>query len=251
VAFDLLGAVRRRTIVTLMAGGLLAGCGSRPAEVPVASSGPPSPSPSSASASASASERAAVPGDYAWFRQVTELSKGFCFVWVRDVRPSQVLQRMGAKELERIGWQQMVGAGDGQSVSSDKLYFGASRLTDDWSLLVEDNGELGLADPLLRALSAGTTLVCLYKGARGRFLLLQDGAVQLDFDPASATTASGSRAAELMPTMTAAGANGPAERTEAAFALAERLTGVPLSLAVLRAQTYLFSVVPTGRRKSQ
>ncbi|WP_240670493.1 DUF6461 domain-containing protein [Actinoplanes solisilvae] len=188
-------------------------------------------------------------GDYGWFSQVGDLSKGFCFVWVLGVRPVQVLERMGADELERIGWQQLVGAGDGQRGVTDKRYFGVSRISDDWSLVVEDNGSLGRADELLRPLSVGTKVVVVHRDAdgRGRFLLLEDQSVRLDFDPMSDGPRAGAAAAALNPTVEASGFDGaaePARRTAAAFALAERLTGVRLDLEVLRGRTYLFSVVP-------
>ncbi len=249
-SFDLLVAVRRRVMLTLMAGGLLAGCGSR-SGTPVASS-----SSEAAATLEAVAPQEAVAADYAWFRQVADLRKGFCFTWVHKVRPSQVLERMDAKELERVGWQQLVGAGDGQRGAIEKYYFGVSRLTDDWSLVVEDNGELGLADDLLRPLSAGTTLVSVYRGenGRGRFLLMDDRSVQLDFDPAAYERRSGSRAAELGPMAEAAGFAGtkdPETLTAAAFALAERFTEVPLSLEFLQSRTYLFSTVPIGHRKSQ
>ncbi|GAB2580173.1 hypothetical protein Aab01nite_56570 [Paractinoplanes abujensis] len=200
-----------------------------------------------------AAAREAVAADYAWFEGVADLRKGFCFVWVRDVRPAQVLKRMGAKELERIGWQQMVGAGDGQRGAIEKYYFGVSRLDDDWSLVIEDNGTLGRADDLLRPLSEGTTLVCLYRATdgSGRFLLLEDGAAQLEFDPAAPARRDGARAESLAPEISAAGIGAGGDATAGAFALAERLTGVGLSLELLQERTYLFSEVPTGQRKSQ
>jgi hypothetical protein len=210
------------------------------------------PSAPTASASApvldsslAAGGRLAVAGDYAWFRGVRDLSKGFCFVWVSQVTTGQVLKRMGAKELERIGWQQLVGAGDGERVSSGKRYFGVSRLDDSWSLIVEDNGTLGTADELLRKLSAETSLICLYRAAEGsgRFLLLRDQDVQLEFDPWADAKATGTRATELAPAIAAVGGSG----AEAGFALAERVTGVPLDLAGLEKRTYLFSTVATGQ----
>ncbi len=201
------------------------------------------------------SSSSAVAGDYGWFREVGDLSKGFCFVWVRRVRASAVVRRMGAKELERIGWQQMVGAGDGQSggtSSSGKLYFGVARLDDDWSLVVEDNGGLGVEDGLLRPLSDGTVVVCLYRAAdgSGRFAVMEDGRVSLEFDPTVDSPAVGTRVGEFAGAMKAAGVGvvrAPQERIAAGFALAERVTGVPLSLSGLQERTYLFSVVPTGQ----
>ncbi|MBL7260809.1 hypothetical protein JKJ07_41625 [Actinoplanes sp. LDG1-01] len=172
---------------------------------------------------------------------------------MKDVRPAQVLKRMGAKELERIGWRQMVGAGDGQRGAIEKYYFGVSRLDDEWSLVIEDNGSLGRADELLRPLSEGTTLVCLYRAAdgSGRFLLLEDGAVQLDFDPQAPNRRSGARVDALAQEISAVGIGAGGDATAGAFALAERATGVGLSLEMLQERTYLFSEVPTGQRKSQ
>ncbi|WP_236030818.1 DUF6461 domain-containing protein [Paractinoplanes lichenicola] len=241
-------------MLSFVAAGLVAGCGSRggtPSAVasgsPVGSRGP------SLSPSEVAAAREAGAADYAWFGRVAELRKGFCFVWVKDVRPAQVLKRMGAKELERIGWRQMVGAGDGQRGAIEKYYFGVSRLDDEWSLVIEDNGSLGRADELLRPLSEGTTLVCLYRAAdgSGRFLLLEDGAVQLDFDPQAPNRRSGARVDALAQEISAVGIGAGGDATAGAFALAERATGVGLSLEMLQERTYLFSEVPTGQRKSQ
>ena len=244
-------------MLSLMAGGLLAGCRSRASSPEASPSSAPGttavPQTSGAAAGTAASApRQAVASDYAWFQQVTDLSKGFCFVWVRDLRSSEVIERMGGEELERIVWQQMVGAGDGQRGATDKYYFGVTRLDDDWALVIEDNGTLGRADDLLRPLSAGTTVVCHYRAANGsgRFLLLEDSVVQVDFDPATPARRTGTRAGELGRLVQAVGFDGPAgsaRRTAAAFALAERLTGVPLDLEGLQNRTYAFSAAPTGQ----
>ena len=232
----------------LMVGGLLAGC-SRAGDKPVVSaSGAGSASGSVAvtpESSLVAGGRLAVAGDYQWFRGVRDLDKGFCFVWVSKAWPALVIERMGAKELERIPWQQMVGSGDGERVSSGQRYFGVTRLDATWSLVVEDNGRLGEADELLRAVSAGSTMVCLYRAPSGRqrFLVMADEVTQLDLDPTAKAAPTGVRAAELAPIISAVGGSG----VEAGFALAERLTGVPLELSVLQESTYRFSRVPTGQ----
>ena len=227
--------MRRRVLLTLAAGGLLAGCGPR--------SGTPAASSSSTPA------RAAVAADYQWFTQDTDLRKGFFFGWVHDRTSQQVLDLMGADELERVDWRQLVGAGDGQR-GADRYYFGVARVGD-WALVIEDNGGLGRADDLLRRLSAGTTLVCHYRAPTdaGRFLLMADGITQLDFDPAVELRRAGTRAAELELMMEAVGFGASADptyRTQAAFALTERLTGVAMTPELLREKTYLFSTAARG-----
>ncbi|MBU2669978.1 hypothetical protein KOI35_41380 [Actinoplanes bogorensis] len=194
-------------------------------------------------------------GDYVWFEDVEDLRKGFCFVWVKGLTSSEVIERMGAKELERIGWQQMVGAGDGQRGAVEKYFFGVSRASDEWSLVIEDNGQLGLADDLLRPLSKGTTLVCLWKGSGGRvrYLELDDEVVQLDMDPSDVSRRTGNKAREMETTIDEVGLGGDTDSdpVPGAFALAERVTGVRLSLEMLQERTYLFSATPTGQGKSQ
>jgi hypothetical protein len=205
-----------------------------------------------------AGPRAATASDYRWFEADSDLSKGFCFSWVRRLTPQQVLGRLGGKELERVDWQQLVGAGDGQRAGADRFFFGTARIGD-WSLIVEDNGSLGVTDRLIRPLSKGTTLVSYHRTAdgHGRFLVLEDQDVRLDFDPLDPAERSGRGADSLAPVIDDAGfryttgmrlSDDPVYyRTycmEAAFALAERLTGVALTLDLLRTRTYLLSAVP-------
>ncbi|XVV12799.1 DUF6461 domain-containing protein [Actinoplanes sp. CA-131856] len=175
---------------------------------------------------------------------MTDLDKGYCFVWAANLKPQQALDRLKGKELERVAWQQLVGAGDGQRVSTGKYFFGVARL-DTTSLIIEDNGTLGLADQLLSELSEHTTVVCNYHDpdARSRFLVMADRVVQLEFDPASNDKRLGTQATALASMIDAVGF-APRTAEAASFALAERLTGVPLTLDLLKERTYLFSSAP-------
>ncbi len=225
--------MRRRSFVLLAAAGALAGCTSRGSGTP---------------GSAGAASRDAVADDYWWFTLEPDLSKGFCFTWVRGRTPNQVLKRLGGIELERIGWQQLVGSGDGERLPGDRYFIGVARV-DDWSLIVEDHGDLGVTDRLVLPLSLGTRVVSHYRAAdgHGRFLLLDDAAIELDFDPTATGKLSGGRAVELAPMLTAAGfglGDGPAAPVEASFALAERLTGIAMTKELLRTSTYLLTTVP-------
>jgi hypothetical protein len=224
--------VRRRSLALLFAAGALTACSPRHLGTPAAAATP----------------RAAVADDYWWFALQPDLDSGFGFTWVKGLTPPQVLNRIGGKELERIYWQQLVGSGDGQSGSADRYFVGVARF-DDWSLIVEDNGDLGVTDSIVRPLSAGTTVVAHHRGAdgRGRFLLLEDTKIQLDFDPMAYAKTSGKVAADLAPTLSAVGfAAGakPAQCTAAALALTERLTGIEMTQDSLRDRTYLFTSVP-------
>ena len=222
--------MRRRSLVLLLATGALAACSPRRSGTPAAAATP----------------RAAVADDYWWFALEPDFSKGFCFTWIKGLTPKQVLTRVHGKELERITWPQLVGAGDGPTGVTDRYYFGVTRV-EGWTLIVEDNGDLGVNEQLVRPLSKGTTVVAHRRGAdaRGRFLLLQDGVIELDLDPMAPATAAGSRAPEFAPTLASVGfgiGDDPARSMEAAFALTERLTGTEMTRELLRTNTYLFSV---------
>ncbi len=188
-------------------------------------------------------------GDYRWITAGDDFAKGFSFVWVRDRTTRQVLDRLGGKELERVFWHQLVGPGDGQRGTAGQRFFGVARVDDDWVLVVEENGTLGVSDPLLGRLSEQTTVISHYRGADGdeRMLVLTDGAVDLRFDPQSDAPRTGRRATELSAEITSAGFDataGPQSRTAAAFALTERLTGVALTRELVEEKTYLLSTAP-------
>lgn len=177
---------------------------------------------------------------------------------MKGLKPQQVIKRLGGRELERVDWEQVVGSGDGQQNAAADYFVGIAQVGA-WALLVEDNGTLGTTDALVVPLSAGTTLVSHYQRAdgHGRLLVLADREVRLDFDPLDARKRSGSGADSLAPVIDAAGfayaetirlGDDPAVyRTycmEAAFALTERLTGVPMTLDLLNTSTYRLTRVP-------
>ena len=238
--------MHRRSLFLLLAAGSLTACGQR-------ATGAAQPHPSSVP------PRTAVAADYRWFAGERDFGKGFCFTWIKGLTPPQVLERLGATELERVSWQQMVGSGDGEW-GGDRYFFGVARIGD-WSLMVEDNGTLGTVDERMAPLSLGGTVISHYRdggdAGHGRLLVLADGVTALDFDPVAADRLRGSRAAELRPVVDGAGfayarrlrlagdADGyRAYCVQAAFALTERLTGVPMTRDLLDTKTYLLSTVP-------
>jgi Family of unknown function (DUF6461) len=216
-----------------------------------------SPSASPSGLVAGSEGRAATADDYLWFAGVDDLADGFCFTWVRGLTPAQVITATGGQNLERIGWEQLVGSGDGQQEGAEQYFYGVAHVGD-WSLLVEDNGTFGTTDDRVRPLSRGTTLVSHYRArdGHGRLLVLEDEAVRLDFDPIEAGEITGRAADALTPVIDAAGfpyarrlrsGDQTAYRTyctAAAFALTERLTGVAMTENLLETLTYLLTSVP-------
>lgn len=226
--------MRRRSLLFLATAGALAGCTSKQPTAPAVA------------------PRVAVAEDYWWFNLDQDLTKGFCFTWVQGLIPKQVLTRLGGKELERVNWQQLVGSGDGPQGAADRYFIGVARV-DDWSLIVEDAGDLGVTERLVLPLSKKTRVVAHHRGAdgHGRFLLIEDGVIELDFDPLAPNRPGwpkGTEAGELAPLLTEVGfdASGRdlSRSMEAAFALTERLTSIPMTEDLLRSRTYLLTGVP-------
>ena len=242
---------------------MLGGCqAARAGEAPVGGGGSPAVpavklSPAPAVSSLLVVGRAAVAEDYRWFGGVQDFGHGFCFTWVQGRTPQQVIKATGGKELERIGWDQLVGSGDGQQTWADRYFYGTAHVAE-WALMVEDGGDFGTTDSRVLPLSRGTTLISHYRreDGRGRLLALEDGKVRLDFDPLDAGKRVGSGAVDLAPVIDDAGF-GAARRlrsgdqgeyraycTEAAFALVERMTGVAMTKELLETLTYLLTSVP-------
>lgn len=195
--------------------------------------------------------------DYRWFRGVEDLGEGFCFTWIKGLTPQQVIRASGGTELERIGWEQLVGSGDGQQEGADRYFYGVAHVAE-WALLVEDGGRFGTTDSQVTPLSRGRTLISHYRGrdGHGRLLALEDEAVRLDFDPAVPGKMAGRDVDDLAPVIDSAGFGALARLrfrnqsdyraycAQAAFALTERMTGVAMTEDLLETLTYLLTSVP-------
>jgi hypothetical protein len=187
--------------------------------------------------------------DFSWPAGDPALASGFCFTLVNGLTPAQVIERLNGTELERIDWAQMVAAGDGERARADRCFIGVARI-DDWSLIVEDNGSLGVTQRLVRPLSE-EGLVMAYRGdaeGAGRLLVLRDGDLELDFDSRRPEKWGGSRPGAYMPAMRSAGlAGGTAvtHPTGPALAFLAGQTGVALTRELLAERTYLLVTVPT------
>jgi hypothetical protein len=241
--------MRRRAFTSLGAvsmAAVLAGC-AQPAKP--GHQGPAGPVATPASPGPGSRPTAQVAGgDYGWFEPNDELTDGFCFTWVAALTPEQVVQRLGGRRLRATGWRADWEAFPGRR--SGETVMAVARMPG-WSLIVEDNGVLAFRDDLLARLSAGTTVVTHSRNVEldSRFAVLKNRELQVAFDPYDPGDRTGSRPDTLLALMRAVGFTPDdqdgenAGATESAFALTERLTGVPMTAASLHSATYLVTAV--------
>ncbi|BAL85232.1 hypothetical protein AMIS_120 [Actinoplanes missouriensis 431] len=222
--------MKRRSALLLLTLTGLAGCADAEAVVPDAG----------ASAMPSA--------DLRWPLREPDLAAGFCFTLVQGFTPKQVIDRLGGKELERVKWAQLVGPGDGEAGAARRYFVGLTRF-DDWTLIAEDAGDLGVTEEIVRPLSEGRRVLAYRSDAtgRGRLLVIEDGEVLLDFDSGTPERWGGSQPGDFVPAMRTAGLLGGTDVTEptgpALSFLADR-TGVTLTREQLNERTYLLVTVP-------
>lgn len=211
--------------------------------------------------------------DYEWINDYAELAEDYCVTLVRGATVQEFLRRLHAEpqgdvagyaELEQ--WTKDVREGPLGSVHP----IGATTVLGDqgeWVLGLEINGLLGTLPHLLAPLSTGTRLVshfCTINAHDDRFQWddqfhwYEDGTLRTFFEPLFPTERSGSTPDELVAPMREVGFSlreeedlSDAPTTEAAFALAERLTGVHLTPDLLTDTTFTVGLVPQKTTKKR
>jgi hypothetical protein len=202
----------------------------------------------------------ATAADYTWFSQrYPGLAQAFCFTLVRGLTPTELLHRLGAREQIRLtGVDELVepayGAWDAHA--GDQLFLGVTA-AGGWALAVEPNGYLGITEAAVVPLSVGTRLVSHFRNVNAvdHFYWIENGDIRLDFEPLFPADRFGSDPDGLADMMRQVGFDLRADEdrsfelhTEAAFALAEYLTGVRLTPELLDSATFLCGTAPLPGR---
>ncbi|MDH6217013.1 DUF6461 domain-containing protein [Streptomyces pseudovenezuelae] len=192
--------------------------------------------------------------DYAWLRERhAGLRDAYCITLAGAIGPQELLAAVGAGPGTRITgvaglfepsfdcWERAAGA---------ELFVGVAALGD-WAVMVEVNGYLGVSSPAIRTVSAGRTVVShYYADAMDRFLWLADGELLLRFEPLHPSRREGSGADRFLVEMRESGFRLDPDQeldlqgAEAAFALAERITGVRLTAELLDSLEFVGAVAP-------
>jgi hypothetical protein len=198
--------------------------------------------------------------DYQWINDYSELAEAYCALLVRGVTVQDYLRGMRARPQSSISgytalerrtrevWEEH---------SDNEYLIGATTVPGDqgeWVLSLESNGYLGTLPHLVAPLSSGTRLVTHFRNVNAHdiFLWYEDGTLRTSFEPLFPTERDDSTPDELVGMMAEVGFDLSSDEeeadfsltTEAAFALAERLTGVHLTPELLDKATFATGLVP-------
>ncbi|WP_371785711.1 DUF6461 domain-containing protein [Streptosporangium subroseum] len=214
----------------------------------------------------------ATPDDYSRFpsEHLPDLGGAYCFTYVRGLTPEELVTRLGVRveDRSRMTLDELTSIAcsgyDGES-----MFFGVTAV-DDWVLIVEVLGGLGLTEEIIVPLSAGTRLVSHYyldikcmdyfrwiEDGKTRFEYLnqdgyshwiKDGKIQREFPPYEGDSEEmPDELAETMERIDSVYPPHPYPHEGPAFLLAERLTGITMTPQLLEESTYLCGSVPKPR----
>lgn len=197
--------------------------------------------------------------DYLWFGDhFPALAQAYCVTLVCGLTPDALLTRMGAIELRHVAGvdglrEPAYEAWDAHG--GDRLFAGVTAVGE-WALMIEPNGFLGVTDEFMRPFSRGATAVSHFRNVNAvdAFSWYEDGEPRLRFQPLFPYAREGSDPDGSVEDMRAVGfdlsedEDGDFElESEAAFALAERLTGVRLTRELLDTSEFVGGEVPLPR----
>ncbi|MBB6036492.1 DUF6461 domain-containing protein [Phytomonospora endophytica] len=197
----------------------------------------------------------ATSADYGWLEEGDAgLTEAYCLTFLRGLSPEAVLEALGAEPTGTVvGVEPLHDAAFEvwERHHGDRVHVAATAVGD-WTVLVEVNGYLGTFEEVMMPLSAGGGRVVSHfrnVNAVDHFNLWDDGEHRLHFEPLFAHHREGPDAEALTGEMAAAGFDlaedgGYEAHTEAAWALAERLTGVRVTPEMIVSAVFHTGVAP-------
>ncbi|GAA4927034.1 DUF6461 domain-containing protein [Streptomyces coeruleoprunus] len=197
----------------------------------------------------------ATAADYRWLDDhCPELIEAYCLTLVRALSPADVLDRLRARRESTVtGVAALVGAaGEAWEANGAERHFVGVCELDGWAMVVEPNGYLGSLDEISAPLSKGTEVVTHFRNVNAvdHFSRYVDGELRLHFEPLFPYARDGADPDGAVALMRAVGFDLRQEggdidaTTEAAFALAERLTGVRLTPELMDGARFLCGTAP-------
>ncbi|MFE6104175.1 DUF6461 domain-containing protein [Streptomyces laurentii] len=191
--------------------------------------------------------------DYTWLENdFPDLAEAYCFTLVRGLPPVELTSRLEGRPQPALhGIAAVVDAAFARyGHEEDGRQVVAMTTVGDWTLLIEPNGYFGATEDHALPVSAGTSWVSHFVNinALGTFLWAEDRTLRLSFDPMFPEERWGSTPDALLDAMHHAGfpfeeSPEPDLSSPAAFALAEHVTGVALTPALLRDTTFTCATI--------
>lgn len=197
--------------------------------------------------------------DYAWIEEddLGLISQGYCITLARGLTAPQFLSRLSARAAPAVtGFLDLceasyVSSGHDELMEQHVGVISASGDGGLWAVGVQVNGYIGVTEELVVPLSAGTAVVSHYQNinAVDQFYWIEDRIIRLDFEPLFPSSRQGSTPDVLLQDMTEVGfdlsddGDNVGQNTASAFALAERLTGVRITISLLQDATYECGIV--------
>ncbi|MFJ3840692.1 DUF6461 domain-containing protein [Streptomyces sp. NPDC090054] len=195
--------------------------------------------------------------DYAWFeKDFPDLAEAYCFTLVRGLSPDDVRSRFEGRQEEPLrGMAAVVDAAFAQyDLTEGERQLVAMTTVGAWTLLIEPNGYLGVTEDRALPASTGASWVSHFVNvnAVGTFLWAEDQVLRLCFDPMFPEDRWGTTPDELLDVIRQIGFHfeetfEEAPETDlsapAAFALAEHLTGVAITPALLQDTTFTCATI--------
>ncbi|MCY9783350.1 DUF6461 domain-containing protein [Nocardiopsis sp. EMB25] len=181
--------------------------------------------------------------DYLWFEEdFPDLAEAYCLSLVRGLAPAEVLRRLDGRPEPSLTGAEAVTEAAFEHQRGDDRQLLAMASVGDWTLVVEPNGYLGVSEERVLPASAGTTWIAHFANINGAdaFLWAQDTVARLSFEPLFPGGRWGATPDAVLDAMHLVGfhfgEDEPEEYLpgEAAFALAEHVTGVAITPELLR-----------------
>lgn len=197
--------------------------------------------------------------DYRWLEeQYEDLMGAYCITLVEGLAPEELLRALAAESRPPITGVAGLGEPAYDLGNPDQGFVGVASVGN-WSLMVEYNGYLGVTEAAMLPVSRGRTVVSHFRNVNAvdHFYWYRDGATRLHFEPLFAYHRDGTHPDELLTAMRESGFeleepgdddfDESIEHTEAAFALAHRITGVHLTPRLFAAADFSCGIVPIPR----
>lgn len=194
--------------------------------------------------------------DYTWFRVLfPDLARAYSLTLVRGVPAADLLDRLGVHDQIRTitGAGALTNAAYSAQVPGESSFMSAADAGGGWTVAVEPNGFAGVTPGRLLPVSAGTRIVSHFRNinALDTFCWFEDSSVRLRFEPGDPRHQTGTEAYAHLALMKQVGFvldedddEYDGMELEAAFALAEQLTGVRVTPDLIDATPYLCATIP-------